>query len=66
MGVVVAAPFPSLLRLNTEEQYSVTGWGSADIHTGIGFNSCVMLLNLPPFGPVCPWLAVGGLVFTGD
>lgn len=27
--------------------------------------SCVMLLDLPPYGPVCPWLAVGGLVFTG-
>lgn len=64
MGVVVADKYPSLLRLNTETQYAVTGWGDGSVQTGIGFNSCVMLLNLPPFGPVCPWLAVGGLVFT--
>lgn len=27
--------------------------------------SCVMVLNMPPYGVMCPWLAVGGLVFTG-
>lgn len=63
MGVVVADKYPNLVRLNTETQYTPTGWGGP-IPTGIGFNSCVMLLDLPPYGPVCPWLAVGGLVFT--
>ncbi|KAL4858275.1 Adenine/guanine permease AZG1 [Chlorella vulgaris] len=64
MGVVVADKYPNLVRLNTEVQYDVTGWGSAAVHSGIGFNSCVMLLTAPPYGPVCPWLSVGGLVFT--
>jgi hypothetical protein len=26
--------------------------------------SCVMLNNLPPYGAVCPWMSMGGLVFT--
>ncbi|PSC74630.1 adenine guanine permease AZG1 [Micractinium conductrix] len=64
MGVVVADKYPNLVRLNTETQYGPSGWGDGSEETGIGFNSCVMLLNLPPYGPVCPWLSVGGLVFT--
>lgn len=55
----------STTRLRAEVQYNQAGWGDGSVQTGIGFNSCVMLLDYPPYGPVCPWLAVGGLVFTG-
>jgi hypothetical protein len=33
--------------------------------SGLGFNDCKMYFNGPPFGVVCPWLSVAGLVFTG-
>jgi hypothetical protein len=62
-------PLPSallpLVYRRAEVQYNQAGWGDGAVQTGIGFNSCVMLLDYPPYGPVCPWLAVGGLVFTG-
>lgn len=47
-----------------EVQYGPTGWGDGSVQSNIGFNSCNMVLDMAPFGPVCPWLAVGGLVFT--
>jgi hypothetical protein len=40
------------------------GWGASDYHSGIGFNSCTMYFDGPPYSCVCPWLAVGGLLFT--
>jgi AGZA family xanthine/uracil permease-like MFS transporter len=33
--------------------------------SNLGFNDCAMYFNGPPFGVVCPWLSVAGLVFTG-
>ncbi len=35
---MVADKYPNLVRLNTEIQYSPSGWGSSEEQTGIGFN----------------------------
>jgi hypothetical protein len=40
------------------------GWGASDYHSCIGFNSCAMYMDGPPYSVVCPWLAVAGLLFT--
>eukprot|EP00775_Hariotina_reticulata_P004113 gene4113-4359_t len=63
-GFITAAPFPTLLSLNVEWPYKHGGWGASDFHTGIGFNSCTMYFDGPPYSCICPWLAVGGLLFT--
>jgi hypothetical protein len=40
------------------------GWGASDYHSCIGFNSCTMYFDGPPYSVVCPWLALAGLLFT--
>ena len=42
------------------------GWGKTGYHSGVGFNSCEMYMDGPPYGPVCPWLSMGGLIFTSE
>lgn len=62
MGVIVANSWPTLLQLAEYWPYLSDGTLG---ETGLGFNSCEMYFAGPPYGPVCPWLAVGGLIFTG-
>lgn len=64
-GFIVAAPYPTLLQLNVDNPYVHGGWGKPGYSSGCGFNDCKMYFDGPPYGPVCPWLAVGGLLFTG-
>ncbi|WIA12239.1 hypothetical protein OEZ85_012305 [Tetradesmus obliquus] len=63
-GFIAAAPFPTLVGLNTEWPYKHGGWGANDYHSCIGFNSCTMYFDGPPYSVVCPWLAVAGLLVT--
>ncbi|KAF8071270.1 AZG1 [Scenedesmus sp. PABB004] len=63
-GFIVAQPFPTLLGLNVDVPYKHGGWGAPGYHSGVGFNSCAMYMDGPPYSCVCPWLAVGGLLFT--
>ncbi|KAI8469218.1 MAG: xanthine/uracil/vitamin C permease [Monoraphidium minutum] len=65
-GFITAAPYPTYLALNTAWPFTLDagGFGKAGFESGVGFNSCVMWFNGPPFGPICPWLALGGLIFT--
>lgn len=64
MEVIVAAPYPTLVALNENWPYSFSGWGSI-AESGIGYNSCQMFFNGPPYSVICPWLSTGGLIFTG-
>lgn len=64
MGVIVGAPFPTLLSLNLGVPYKIGGWGAPGYDSKISFNSCRMRLDGPPFSVVCPWLSTGGLIFT--
>jgi hypothetical protein len=43
---------------------SAGGWGASDYHSCVGFNSCTMYMDGPPYSVVCPWLAVAGLLVT--
>ncbi|KAK9830128.1 hypothetical protein WJX72_009909 [[Myrmecia] bisecta] len=65
MGVIVAAPYPTLTKLASTLPYGPDGWGSSQFTSGVTFNSCVMYFDGPPFSVFCPWLSIGGLVFTG-
>lgn len=65
MGVIVAAPYPTLLKLADSLPYAPGGWGSTTYNSGVGFNDCVMYFGGPPYSAYCPWLAIGGLIFTG-
>ncbi|KAG2449606.1 hypothetical protein HYH02_005139 [Chlamydomonas schloesseri] len=64
MGVIVAAPFPTLLSLNLGVPYVHGGWGKPGYDSKVSFNSCRMYQDGPPYSVVCPWLSVGGLIFT--
>lgn len=65
-GFIAAAPYPTYIGLNTAWPLKLDagGYGKAGYDSGIGFNSCIMYFDGPPFGPICPWLALGGLLFT--
>ncbi|KIZ07632.1 putative MFS transporter, AGZA family, xanthine/uracil permease [Monoraphidium neglectum] len=65
-GFIAPAPYPTYLALNTAWPLKATagGYGAAGYDSGIGFNSCLMYFDGAPFGPICPWLALGGLLFT--
>eukprot|EP00198_Chlamydomonas_reinhardtii_P009149 XP_001698486.1 xanthine/uracil/vitamin C permease [Chlamydomonas reinhardtii] len=64
MGVIVAAPYPTLLSLNLGIPYVHGGWGKPGYDSKVSFNSCRMYQDGPPYSVVCPWLSVGGLIFT--
>lgn len=64
MGVIVGAPYPTLLSLNLDVPYQIGGWGAPGYFSKISFNSCRMRFDGPPFSVVCPWLSTGGLIFT--
>mgnify|MGYP001806970657 CR=1 FL=1 len=42
------------------------GWGKPGYDSKVSFNSCRMYQDGPPYSVVCPWLSVGGLIFTGE
>ncbi|KAK9805952.1 hypothetical protein WJX73_008142 [Symbiochloris irregularis] len=63
--VLVPAPFPNLTKLASALNIGSDGYGNATLHTGIEWNSCVYQSELPPYDIFCPWLGIGGLVFTG-
>ena len=50
MGVIVAAPYPTLLKLADSLPYAPGGWGSNTFNSGVGFNDCVMYFGVgsPP------------------
>lgn len=64
-GFITQAPFPTLLRLNTENQYDGGPVIGLTYHGGPGWNDCVLYFGGAPFGCQCNWLALGGLIFTG-
>ncbi|PNH13010.1 Adenine/guanine permease AZG1 [Tetrabaena socialis] len=64
MGLIVAAPFPTLLSLNLGVPYVHGGWGQPGHDSKVSFNSCRMYFDGPPYSVVCPWLSLGGLIFT--
>lgn len=64
-GFITQAPYPTLLRLNLENQYVGGPIINMTYHEGPRWNDCVMYFNGPPFGAQCNWLALGGLIFTG-
>jgi AGZA family xanthine/uracil permease-like MFS transporter len=65
MGIIVSAPYPTLLKLASSVPYAPGGWGSTTYTSGVGFNACVIYLAGPPYSVVCNWLSIGGLIFTG-
>ena len=46
MGVIVAAPYPTLLKLADSLPYAPGGWGSTTFESGVGFNNCVMYFGV--------------------
>jgi AGZA family xanthine/uracil permease-like MFS transporter len=42
MGVIVGAPFPTLLSLNKGVPYTIGGWGRNGYDSKVSFNSCRM------------------------
>lgn len=63
-GIIVGAPYPTALQLMTDWPYVHGGWGQPGHVSGVGFNSCQLYFDGPPYSVICPWLAVGGLIFT--
>ena len=41
------------------------GYGNSTMQSGIDWNSCVYQSKYPPYDIFCPWLGIGGLIFTG-
>ncbi|GAX80933.1 hypothetical protein CEUSTIGMA_g8368.t1 [Chlamydomonas eustigma] len=61
-GVITIAPYPLYTQLMTQWGFTPSGYGGGT--ASIGFNDCVMYFDGPPYGPVCPWLSVGGFILT--
>ena len=64
-GFITQAPYPTLLRLNTANQYYQGPLINLTYNGGPGWNDCVLYFGGAPFGCQCNWLALGGLIFTG-
>jgi adenine/guanine/hypoxanthine permease len=64
-GFITQAPYPTLLRLNLENQYNPGPVIDLTYHDGPRWNSCELYFGGAPFGVQCNWLALGGLIFTG-
>ena len=64
-GFITQAPYPTLTRLNLENQYNGGVVIDMSYHDGPRWNSCVMYFGGAPFGVQCNWLSLGGLIFTG-
>lgn len=64
-GFITQSAYPTLLRLNLENQYNGGPVIDLTYHGGPVWNSCIMYYGGAPFGVQCNWLALGGLIFTG-
>lgn len=64
-GFITQATYPTLVRLNLKNQYLGGPVINITYNQGPAWNDCVLYFDGPPFGCSCPWLALGGLIFTG-
>lgn len=59
MGMIVGAPFPTLLSLNLGWPYTYGGWGPNPIPDPPSFNSCVMYFQGGSRAGICWELILG-------